>query len=96
MAERYDVESMKPSPPWKQELKSMEDRLRSTVSGYSSLVLETKTLHFLKLMLYACYLFMLINKFKGKIIFIINGQTGKVVGDTPISRLRQFVCYNCI
>ncbi|NLL05441.1 MAG: DNA helicase PriA [Clostridiaceae bacterium] len=95
MAERYDVESDEAKPTMEARAKKyMEDRLRSTVSGYSSFSIRDKNVALSKVdASYAMLpIYLLINKFKGKDhIFIINGQTGKVVGDTPISRLRQFV-----
>ena len=95
MAERYDVESVQAETVMKNRVEDyLEKRLRSTVVGYSSysvnskqVVLSDTTNSYSMLPVY-----LLINKYRGKDhIFIINGQTGKVVGDTPISPLRQIV-----
>lgn len=95
MAERYDVESEQAKTTMQMRAKSyMEDRLRSTVTGYSSFSVRDKHIDLSNIEAsYAMLpIYLLINKYKGKDhVFIINGQTGKVVGDTPISTLRQIV-----
>lgn len=95
MAERYDVESEQAQTNMETRAEGyMEDRLRSTVTGYSSFSIRDKNMELSHIEAsYAMLpIYLLINKYKGKDhIFIINGQTGKVVGDTPISHLRQFV-----
>lgn len=70
----------------------LEERLMDTVDGFTSFDVESKQMRLVdsthKYALLPIYL--LINKYKGKDhIFIINGQTGKVVGDTPISNLKR-------
>lgn len=95
MAERYDVESDQAKTSMETRAEGyMEDRLRSTVTGYSSFSIRDKNMQLSQIdASYAMLpIYLLINKYKGKDhIFIINGQTGKVVGDTPTSHLRQFV-----
>jgi DNA-directed RNA polymerase subunit RPC12/RpoP len=95
MAEKYDVEASEAESVMKERVETyLEDRLRSTVSGYSSysirdkqLMLQDTTQDYSMLPIY-----LLINKYKGKDhVFIVNGQTGKVVGDTPISFKRQLL-----
>lgn len=93
MAEKYDVESSDAQQTMKQRVDQyMEARLRETISGYTSysttskqvLVLDVKDNYALM------PVYLLVNKYKGKEhIFIVNGQTGKVVGDAPISFLKQ-------
>ncbi|MBC7958525.1 MAG: DNA helicase PriA, partial [Vallitaleaceae bacterium] len=95
MAEKYDVEALEAEKIMEKRADSyMEARLRDTINGYTSFVprgrqfdIESTTQEYAMFPIY-----LLINKFKGKDhAFIVNGQTGKVVGDTPISGLRQLV-----
>lgn len=95
MAEKYDVEAPEAEAVMKERVDQyLEDRLKSTVNGYSSynvhekqIELSDTTQDYSMLPVY-----LLINKYKGKDhIFIVNGQTGKVVGDTPISFLKQIL-----
>jgi DNA-directed RNA polymerase subunit RPC12/RpoP len=95
MAEKYDVEASAAETVMKERVeKYLEDRLKETVNGYSSFVAHEKKIsvsdiHELYSML---PIYLLNNKYNGKDhIFIVNGQTGKVVGDTPISHLKQFM-----
>lgn len=93
MAEKYDVESDEAKVTMQRRAEEyIEDRLKSTVTGYSSFSVRDRQVnlseHEASYAMLPIYL--LINKFKGKDhIFIINGQTGKVVGDTPISHIKQ-------
>jgi len=95
MAERYDVESNNAEFTMKVRVQSyLEERLRSTINGYNSFSVRDRNVDVSNIEAsYAMLpIYLLINRFKGKDhVFIINGQTGKVVGDTPISHLRQFV-----
>jgi len=95
MAERYDVESDRAEFSMKARVQTyFEERLINTISGYSSFSVREKNINISNIEAsYAMLpIYLLINKFNGKDhVFIINGQTGKVVGDTPISLLRQFV-----
>lgn len=95
MAERYDVESDQAQTRMEVRAQQyMEERLRGTVTGYSSFMVRHKNVELSNIdASYAMLpIYLLINKYKGKDhVFIINGQTGKVVGDTPISLLRQVV-----
>jgi DNA-directed RNA polymerase, subunit RPC10 (contains C4-type Zn-finger) len=95
MAEKYDVESSEAEAVMKERVdKYLEDRLAATVSGYAThnvsgkqIDLADTTQDYAMLPIY-----LLINKYKGKDhVFIVNGQTGKVVGDTPISHLKQMM-----
>jgi DNA-directed RNA polymerase subunit RPC12/RpoP len=93
MAERYDVESDQAKVTMISRANNyFEERLKSTVNGYSTFVQRDKNIDISNIEAsYAMLpIYLLINKYNGKDhVFIINGQTGKVVGDTPISRLRQ-------
>lgn len=93
MAEKYDVESNEAQAVMKRRVEGYtESRLRETVNGYSSFSAATQSVNLSNVednyTLMPIYL--LVNKYKGKEhIFIVNGQTGKVVGDAPISFLKQ-------
>jgi hypothetical protein len=93
MAERYDVEATQAKTIMKNRVEDyMEKRLRRTVNGYSSYSVNNKQILLSDITNSYSMLpiYLLVNKYRGKDhIFIINGQTGKVVGDTPISPLRQ-------
>jgi hypothetical protein len=95
MAEKYDVESAEAETVMKERVeKYMEDTLKSTVNGYTTYTVSEKqigisdtTQDYSMLPIY-----LLVNKFKGRDhVFIVNGQTGKVVGDTPVSRMKQLL-----
>lgn len=93
MAERYDVESPEAESVMKERVDGyLEDRLRKTVNGYSAFNISQKQVQLSDVTQDYSMLpiYLMINKFKGKDhIFIVNGQTGKVVGDIPISPLKQ-------
>lgn len=95
MAEKYDVESDEAQTTMQKRAESyIEERLKSTVTGYSSFIVRDKSVNLSQIdASYAMLpIYLLINKYKGKDhIFIINGQTGKVVGDTPISPIKQLI-----
>lgn len=93
MAERYDVESGEAINVAKQRVEQYtEKRLRETIGGYTSyhdtnsdIALQKSEENYAMLPVY-----LLVNKYKGKEhLFMINGQTGKVVGEAPISKLKQ-------
>ena len=93
MAEKFDVESEEAKSVMKERVeKYSEDRLRGTVGGYSSFQVTGKqiTLSDTVESYSMLPIYLLINKYKEKEhAFIVNGQTGKVVGDTPISFVKQ-------
>lgn len=93
MAEKYDVEAAEAGTVMKERVeKYFEDRLRGTVNGYSSFSVQQKQMNMADVNQDYSMLpvYLLINKYKGKDhIFLVNGQTGKVVGDTPTSRMKQ-------
>ncbi|WP_139904716.1 DNA helicase PriA [Clostridium thermarum] len=95
MAEKYDVEAGEAKGVMKERVeKYIEDKLRTTVSGYSSYNMRNKQVMLMDTTEDYCMLpvYLLINKYKGKEhVFIVNGQTGKVVGDTPISFKKQLL-----
>lgn len=95
MAEKYDVEEMKARPVMEERAnKYIQERLNSTVQGYTGFHVRNQSVQLMDTnddyTLMPIYL--LVNKFNGKEhVFIVNGQTGKVVGDTPISKMKQFL-----
>jgi DNA-directed RNA polymerase subunit RPC12/RpoP len=93
MAEKYDIEAAGAETVLKERVEGyLEDVLKKTVEGYSTYSVQNKEIalsdtsqDYSMLPIY-----LLINKYKEKEhIFIVNGQTGKVVGDTPISLSKQ-------
>lgn len=100
MAEKYDVESTEAETVMKERVeKYIEDRLRDTVNGYNSYIIKNKHISLSNISNEYSMLpiYLLNNKYKGKDhIFIVNGQTGKVVGDTPTSHLKQLAFAGCI
>lgn len=95
MAEKYDVESQDAESVMKGRVQGyIEDRLRSTVDGYSTFNVSDTKVHLSNTTSSYSMLpvYLLINKYKDKDhIFIVNGQTGKVVGDAPISFARLMI-----
>lgn len=89
MAEKYDVESSEAEAVMKRRVEGyLEERLRGTVNGYSSYDVNKRDFSISNIASSYSMLpiYLLINKYKDKEhVFIVNGQTGKVVGDTPIS-----------
>ncbi|HEX7713743.1 MAG TPA: zinc ribbon domain-containing protein [Bacillota bacterium] len=95
MAEKYDVEAAAAETVMAERVSQyLEDRLTATVSGYSSFTVSNKliqlkdTIHEYAML----PIYLLINQYQGKDhVFIVNGQTGKVVGDTPTSFAKQLL-----
>jgi ribosomal protein S17E len=93
MAEKYDVESEEAKTTVKRRVAQYtEKRLRDTIAGYTSyrdtdsnVMLEECEENYALLPVY-----LLVNKYKDREhLFMVNGQTGKVAGETPISRWKQ-------
>ncbi|NLD48209.1 MAG: DNA helicase PriA, partial [Clostridiaceae bacterium] len=97
MAEKYDVEASEAEVVLKQRAEEyLEGRLRGTVDGYSTYTVNNKlfSLSDIASSYSMLPIYLMINKFKGKDhVFIVNGQTGKVVGDTPLSLLKQITFF---
>ena len=93
MAEKYDIEAVEAEVVLKERVEGyLEDVLRKTVEGYSTYSVKDKEIALSDTsQAYSMLpIYLLINKYKEKEhIFIVNGQTGKVVGDTPISLSKQ-------
>jgi len=95
MAEKYDLEAEEAKKTVKSRVEGYtKSRLKETIGGYttyhdtrSDIELAEATENYALLPVY-----LLVNKYKGKDhIFIVNGQTGKVVGDAPICRTKQWM-----
>lgn len=88
-AEKYDVELESCQNVVQQRAKDfLTSRLERTVTGYSTVSVKSASFHTKRLDDYYALMpiYLLVNKYKDKNhTFIINGQTGKVVGDTPFS-----------
>jgi hypothetical protein len=89
MAERYDVESNEAASDMRERVQSYtEERLRETVGGYSSFSITDRNVNLFETdENYALLpVYILTNKYRDKThIFIINGQTGKIAGEAPVS-----------
>ena len=93
LSEKYDVKTAEAEGVMRGRVESyLDHRLRGTVSGYSTVhaslvqsdIMDIQPAYVL------LPVYLLTNTFKGvNHAFIVNGQTGKVVGDTPVSRGRQ-------
>lgn len=93
MAEKYDVEATDAAAILSDRVKDyLSESLRSTVNGYSSCNIKNKKVNISETeQAYSMLpIYLLINKYKDKShIFLVNGQTGKVVGDTPLCLPKQ-------
>ncbi len=100
LAEKFDFEAHEAEQIMMQRVEEYTlDRLSETISGYSSyqttgnqFTVSDKTHSYSLLPVYV-----LVNKYKGKeYIFMINGQTGKIAGDPPVSFWKQVQFAGCI
>lgn len=95
MAEKYDVEAGDAREVLKERVEDyFQERLKNTVDGYATYSTRSSDVNISNANEDYSMLpvYLLINKYKGKEhVFMINGQTGKVVGDTPISVKKQVV-----
>ena len=94
-AEKYDVDQETCENTMKNRVKEFfEDRIRNTVSGYTSFTVSQSQSNLKEAVeSYALMpVYLLVNEFNNKKhMFLVNGQTGKVVGETPIDHKRQLV-----
>ncbi|PHV71943.1 DNA helicase PriA [Sporanaerobium hydrogeniformans] len=95
MAERYDVDSQKAQSSMENRVKQyMSSRLEATITEYNTFIPHSTNYEVKKReSSYAMMpLYILVNEYKGKMHeFVINGQTGKVAGNTPISFKNQLL-----
>ena len=92
LADKYDVESKDCAPRADSRIEtSTVDALAATVTGYSGVVPTTKNIALKRgKVSYALLpVWMLTTKWNGQLYtFAMNGQTGKLVGDLPVSNSR--------
>ncbi|MBO4339061.1 MAG: IBR domain-containing protein [Clostridia bacterium] len=92
LADKYDVDKEASIPRANERIKvSAEDTLRSTVSGYSSVTAKSSSVQLIKgSSKYALYPVWILNTtYKGnKYLFAMNGQTGKFIGNLPVSNAK--------
>lgn len=100
MAEKYDVEEDACEKIMKERVEGyVESRLNETIHGYSSFHAATKhvDLEHVKNEYALLPIYLIINKYNNKDhIFIMNGQTGKIVGNTPIDVKRQALLFSIV
>lgn len=93
MAEKYDVDSKEASAVANKRVKQyMRSRLRKTVTGYNSFTQNSNKITITNMEYsYAMLpIYLLVNEYNDKKYeFIINGQTGKIIGDAPTDRNSQ-------
>lgn len=93
MAERYDVDAKEASAVANKRVKQyMSSRLSKTVTGYNSFTQNSNEITVTNMEYsYAMLpIYLLVNEYNDKKYeFIINGQTGKIIGDAPIDRSSQ-------
>lgn len=93
LADRYDVNSDKCRTRAQERAKrSVENALRSTVSGYNTVQTENCNVRLehpsAKYVL--CPVWLLTSSYEGKTyLFAVNGQTGKIAGDMPLNKKAQ-------
>ena len=89
LAERYDLDDEKMFPRASSRIRStVENVLRNTIAGYSSVQILDNDLQLQRQNTQNVLLpvWMLMSKYKGKdYLFAMNGQTGKMIGNLPIS-----------
>ncbi|MGN0307553.1 MAG: hypothetical protein ACI4DN_04990 [Lachnospiraceae bacterium] len=90
MADKYDVDANQSIERANARIKkSVENAFAATVEGYSSVTVESSSIHLKNgKAKYALYPVWLLNTtWKGqKYTFAMNGQTGKMVGDLPLDK----------
>nr|MCR4925645.1 hypothetical protein [Clostridiales bacterium] len=100
LADRYDVSKEDSIDRANQRLKvSCEDTLRGTVKGFETVTKKSSNVQITKgVSKYALYPVWLLNTtYKGKTLtFGLNGQTGKIVGDLPVSKGKLFALFLAI
>lgn len=100
MAERYDVEVTDSEKVMQTRVEEFaKNRVRETINGYNSFNMTSNVERLSNVISHYGLLpvYVLVNKFKDKEhLFIINGQTGKVVGETPIDPKRQLLFFSVV
>lgn len=93
LSEKYDVESDTAEAVMRQRVEAyVQQRLMETAGGYSTFIPTHRNVSLTDILPEYVLLpvYLLTNTYKNKNhAFIVNGQTGKVVGETPISTVKQ-------
>lgn len=89
LADRYDVSAKQSAERARRRMEqSMMDELRGTITGYDSVKVESKSIKIRQGKAHYALLpvWMLYTEWKGnRYLFAMNGQTGKLAGDLPVS-----------
>lgn len=100
MADKYDVDVKESESVMQQRVEEfIAARLRETVNGYTSYSATSKSAHLHNVVNnYALMpIYLLVNKYnETKHMFLINGQSGKVVGETPIDHKKQALFFGAV
>ncbi len=100
MAEMYDVSTEESAKVMKERVSQFaSSRVGETITGYSSFDKDFERIRFQEIKHHYTLMpiYMVTNIFNDKTYrFFINGQTGKIVGETPISRKRQFALFSVV
>lgn len=91
-AEKYDVDSPEAFPRVDERMsKAAEDKVNTTIGRYENRSITVKNKHYTMAHGYYAMLpvWLFTYKYKDKdYTFMVNGQTGKVVGEPPVSKLK--------
>jgi len=100
MADKYDVMVDESEDVMKKRVEEfIANRLKDTVRGYTSYspISKTADLHNVVNNYALMPIYLLVNQYKDKKhMFLVNGQTGKVVGETPIDHKKQALFFAAI
>lgn len=95
LADKYDVDDKQSVERANERIKkSTEDALRSTVSGYDSVTVDSSNVRLSNAKAkYALYPVWLLNTSCGdkKYLFAMNGQTGKFIGNLPVDSKKAWL-----
>lgn len=96
-AEKYDMDHNEVYPRVTQLLRThMQTLLTNTIQGYSTVSIQHSNVKFHNVKVSYCLLpvWMFTYQFQGKTyVFAMNGQTGKIAGELPISKARAFAWF---
>ena len=100
LADKYDVTAEECSERANSRIrKTTEDRFAETASGYASCIAEDSKINVLsgKINYALLPVWILNTEYKGKMYkFAMNGQTGKMIGDLPVSRAKYWLYFAAI
>ena len=95
LAEKYDVDEANAFSRAELRIKNtIRNELKASASGYSSFTIRKEEIHIdqNKINYVLLPVWMLNIKYNDKMhMFAMNGQTGKMVGDIPISKTKMFL-----